>query len=156
MDICCTRSFNHCGPGQDDRFVISSMVKQFVLIRKGLQAPVIHMGNGSIVRDFIDVRDVVRGYYLLLKEGRRGEVYNICSGRGRSISSIIGDLSRSLGIPVEICQDQAQIRPIDNPLLVGSNEKITRETNWTPEINFEQSLQSMICFWENRLCCHSV
>ena len=72
LDICCTRSFNHCGPGQSDRFVVSSIVRQFVQIAHGAQEPVVHIGNGSIVRDFIDVRDVVMAYYLLLTGGNAG------------------------------------------------------------------------------------
>jgi GDP-4-dehydro-6-deoxy-D-mannose reductase len=151
LDICCTRSFNHCGPGQDERFVISSIVKQFVLIEKGLQKPVIHLGNGAIVRDFVDVRDVVRAYYLLLKCGKRGEIYNICSGRGRSIRDIVMELSHTLGIQVDISQEQSQIRPIDNPRIIGSYQKILRDLGWKPTIPFEQSLQSMYQYWDIRV-----
>jgi GDP-4-dehydro-6-deoxy-D-mannose reductase len=151
LDICCTRSFNHCGPGQDERFVISSIVKQFVLIERGLQKPVIHLGNGAIVRDFVDVRDVVRAYYLLLKCGRRGETYNICSGYGRSIMDIVIKLSRALDIQVDISQEQSQIRPIDNPRIVGNNEKIASELHWSPAIHFEETLQSMTDCWKQRL-----
>jgi GDP-4-dehydro-6-deoxy-D-mannose reductase len=151
MDICCTRSFNHCGPGQDERFVISSIVKQFVRIENGLQAPIIHIGNGAIVRDFVDVRDVVRSYYLLLNNGKRGETYNICSGCGRSIIHIVKDLSQIFGIQVKISQEQSQIRPIDNPRIIGSNDKISSELNWKPAILFEDTLKSMADCWRQRL-----
>jgi GDP-4-dehydro-6-deoxy-D-mannose reductase len=151
LDICCTRSFNHCGPGQSDRFVVSSIVKQFVQIAHGTQEPVIHIGNGAIVRDFIDVRDVVGVYDLLLDQGKRGEVYNICSGQGRSILDIVMMLSGMLEIPVQIKQEQSQIRPIDNPRIVGSNEKIQSELGWHPTIPFEQTLQSMYDYWDIRL-----
>jgi len=151
LDICCTRSFNHCGPGQSDRFVVSSIVKQFVQIAHGSQEPVIHIGNGSIVRDFIDVRDVVTAYNLLLTRGKRGEVYNICSGKGRAIQDIVTILSDMLNIPVLIKQEQTQIRPIDNPMIVGSNEKIRRELGWHPTIPFERTLRSMYDSWDKRL-----
>ena len=151
LDICCTRSFNHCGPGQSDRFVVSSIVRQFVQIARGIREPVIHIGNGAIVRDFIDVRDVVAAYDLLLTKGNRGEVYNICSGQGRSIRNIVTMLSGMLDIPVQIKQEQSQIRPIDNPRIVGSNEKIQREIGWHPTIPFEQTLQSMYDCWNQRL-----
>jgi GDP-4-dehydro-6-deoxy-D-mannose reductase len=151
LDICCTRSFNHCGPGQSDRFVVSSIVKQFVQIAHGIQEPVIHIGNGAIVRDFIDVRDVVAVYYLLLAQGKRGEVYNICSGQGKSIHDIVTMLSEMLDIPVRIKQEQSHIRPIDNPRIVGSNGKIRHELGWHPTIPFEQTLQSMYDFWDLRL-----
>ena len=151
LDICCTRSFNHCGPGQSDRFVVSSIVKQFVQIAHGIQEPVIHIGNGAIVRDFIDVRDVVAVYNLLLAQGKRGEVYNICSGHGQAIRDIITLLSGMLDIPVKIKQEQSHIRPIDNPRIVGSNRKIQRELGWYPTIPFERTLQSMYDFWDLRL-----
>ena len=151
LDICCTRSFNHCGPGQSDRFVISSIVRQFVRIAHGIQEPVIHIGNGAIVRDFIDVRDVVAVYNLLLTQGKRGEVYNICSGKGRAIHDIVTMLSGMLDISVKIKQEQTHIRPIDNPRIVGSNEKIKRELGWHPTIPFEQTLQSMYDCWDIRL-----
>ena len=89
LDICCTRSFNHCGPGQTDRFVVSAIVKQFVKVAHGIQKPVIHIGNGAIVRDFVDVHDVIEAYNLLLTKGKKGEVYNICSGQGRAIQDIV-------------------------------------------------------------------
>jgi GDP-4-dehydro-6-deoxy-D-mannose reductase len=151
LDICCTRSFNHCGPGQTDRFVISAIVKQFVRIAHGLQDPVIHIGNGSIVRDFVDVHDVVAAYDLLLSKGRRGEVYNVCSGTGRTIREIITLLSAMKGIDVDVHQEQAQIRPIDNPCIIGSSEKIRRELGWNPTVPFEQSLGSVYEYWDRRI-----
>jgi GDP-4-dehydro-6-deoxy-D-mannose reductase len=151
LDICCTRSFNHCGPGQTDRFVVSAIVKQFVMVAHGIQKPVIHIGNGMIVRDFVDVHDVIEAYYLLLTRGTKGEVYNICSGQGRAIQDIVTLLSGMLGIRVEIQQEQSQIRPIDNPRIVGSYQKIQRDLGWKPTIPFNQSLLSMYQFWDERI-----
>jgi len=148
LDICCTRSFNHCGPGQTDRFVVSAIVKQFVKIAHGLQEPVIHIGNGSIVRDFTDVRDVVEAYTLLLSRGKRGEVYNICSGTGRTIEEIVTTVSEMKGIPVQVHQERDQIRPIDNPRIIGSNRKIQQDIGWKPTIPFEQSLVSIFDYWD--------
>jgi GDP-4-dehydro-6-deoxy-D-mannose reductase len=150
LDICCTRSFNHCGPGQDERFVVSSIVRQFVRISHGMQEPVINIGNGAIVRDFIDVHDVVTAYLTLLLHGKRGDVYNICSGQGLAIRDIVTMLSDILGVPVEINQQGSQIRPIDNPRIIGSNEKMQREMNWKPEISFRETLKSMVFYWEQR------
>ncbi|MFA6358548.1 MAG: GDP-mannose 4,6-dehydratase, partial [Candidatus Omnitrophota bacterium] len=146
LDICCTRSFNHCGPGQTDRFVVSAIVKQFVKIANGFQDPVIHIGNGSIVRDFVDVHDVVAAYDLLLSKGKRGEVYNVCSGTGRT--EIVTLLSTLKGIDVQVHEEMAQIRPIDNPRIIGSNEKIQRDLGWKPVIPFEKSLESMYHYWD--------
>ncbi|MDD4484916.1 MAG: GDP-mannose 4,6-dehydratase, partial [Methanoregula sp.] len=132
LDICCTRSFNHCGPGQSDRFVVSAIVKQFVKIAHGLQEPVIHIGNGTIVRDFVDVHDVVAAYTLLLLKGKRGEVYNICSGKGRTIDEIVTLLAEIKDLKVRVHQEQTEIRPLDNPRIIGSNQKIRRDLGWKP------------------------
>jgi GDP-4-dehydro-6-deoxy-D-mannose reductase len=148
LDICCTRSFNHCGPGQTDHFVVSAIVKQFVMISRGLQDPVIHIGNGAIIRDFVDVHDVVVAYRLLLTRGKRGEVYNICSGKGRSIREIVTLLSEMYHIDVQVHQEQSQIRPIDNPRIVGSYQKIQLEMGWEPKISFEESLRSIFEYWD--------
>jgi len=151
LDICCTRSFNHCGPGQTDRFVVSAIVKQFVMIAQGRQEPVIHIGNGAIVRDFVDVHDVVVAYHLLLTQGKRGEVYNICSGQGRSIYDIVTLLSTMFDIRVQVHEEQAQIRPIDNPRIIGSYQKILKDFGWKPTIPFEQSLRSMYEYWDKHI-----
>jgi len=151
LDICSTRSFNHCGPGQSDRFVVSSIVKQFVLIAQGRQEPEVRMGNGSIVRDFLDVRDVVPAYRLLLEKGKRGEVYNICSGQGYAIKEIVSMLSEIYGIRVQILETRSQIRPMDNPRIVGSYQKIQHELGWQPGIKFEKSLRSMYEYWDKKL-----
>ncbi len=151
LDICCTRSFNHCGPGQTDRFVISALVKQFVRIARNLQEPVIHIGNGAIVRDFVDVHDVVEAYRMLLTQGKRGEVYNICSGKGRSINEIISLLSDMYQINVQVHQEQSQMRPIDNPRIIGSYQKIQNDIGWKPRISFEESLKSMYEYWDSHI-----
>ncbi len=147
LDICCTRSFNHCGPGQSDRFVVSSIVKQLVMITQGKQDNGIHIGNGSIVRDFLDVRDVVAAYGLLLEKGPRGEVYNICSGRGYVIRDIITILSDIYKTDIQIHEEKSQFRPIDNPQIIGSNEKIMHDLGWHPKVSFEESLQDMYDYW---------
>jgi len=153
LDICCTRSFNHCGPGQTDRFVVSAIVKQFVKVAHGIQKPVIHIGNGTIVRDFVDVRDVVEAYYLLLTRGAKGEVFNVCSGQGRAIQDIVTLLSEMLRIRVETIQEKSRIRPIDNPRIVGSYQKIQQDLGWKPTIPFKESLMSMYQYWDQKIEC---
>jgi GDP-4-dehydro-6-deoxy-D-mannose reductase len=104
-----------------------------------------------IVRDFVDVHDVVEAYYRLLTRGMKGEVYNICSGKGYAILDIVRLLSEMLNIRVEIFQDASQMRPIDNPRIVGSYQKIQRDIGWKPTISFEQSLLSMYQYWDQRI-----
>ena len=151
LDICCTRSFNHCGPGQKDKFVVSSVVKQFVRIAKGIQDPVLHIGDGTIVRDFVDVRDVVEAYWLLLTSGRSGEVYNVCSGQGRSILDIVNQLSGIYEIDIDIRQEDSWIRPRDSPAIIGDYSKIYNELGWKPKISFEETLCSIYDYWDRYL-----
>jgi len=151
MDICCTRSFNHCGPGQTDKFVAGAITKQFARISLGLQDPVIEIGDGTIVRDFLDVRDVVSAYGLLLEKGRSGQVYNICSGRGCAISDLVELLSDRLDLPVQVKQNPMKRRPQDNPRIVGSPDKIRRELGWHPRIPLADSLQEMSVYWKERI-----
>jgi GDP-4-dehydro-6-deoxy-D-mannose reductase len=97
------------------------------------------------------VHDVVAAYDLLLSKGRRGEVYNVCSGTGRTIREIITLLSDMTGIDAGVHQELAQIRPIDNPCIIGSSEKIRRELGWKPSVSFDQSLRSVYEYWDHRI-----
>jgi GDP-4-dehydro-6-deoxy-D-mannose reductase len=151
LDICCTRSFNHCGPGQTDRFVASAIAKQFAGIRLGLQDPVVEIGDGSVIRDFLDVRDVVAAYFLILEKGIAGQVYNVCSGRGYAINDLVTLLSGRLEIPVRIHQNQMKLRPQDNPRMIGCPEKIQNELGWQPHIPLADSMEEMAVYWENIL-----
>jgi GDP-4-dehydro-6-deoxy-D-mannose reductase len=152
LDICCTRSFNHIGPGQNDQFVVSSIARQFAEIAICHKKPVIKIGDGSIVRDFIDIDDVIRAYDAILTKGSPGEVYNVCSGKGRAIQDIVQCLSRLTEIPVTVEQDSTLIRPVDNPVLIGSYDKLYRATGWTPRNSLEISLEKMYGYWYNKLC----
>jgi GDP-4-dehydro-6-deoxy-D-mannose reductase len=151
LNICCTRSFNHIGPGQSDQFVVSSLARQFAEIALHHKKPVIKIGAGSIIRDFIDIEDVIRAYDAILEKGVPGEVYNVCSGRGYSILDIVNALSELTHIPVVVEQNQTLLRPIDNPVLIGSYDKLNGATGWKPECPFEKSLEKIHTYWLNKL-----
>jgi GDP-4-dehydro-6-deoxy-D-mannose reductase len=147
MDIVLTRSFNHIGPMQKNVFVVSSLAEQLVEIKKsGKKRGHIVTGDVSIVRDFTDVRDVVHAYYLLLKEGKKGHIYNVCSGIGLSIKNLIDIMAKQLDIEVDINIDNRLIRPMDNKKIIGSNEKIKRELGWQNNISLQQSLKDIIIY----------
>jgi len=149
MDIIMTRSFNHIGPGQKNVFVISSFAKQLVHIANDPAASkVVTTGDLSIIRDFVDVRDVVKAYYLLLKNGKKGEVYNICSGTGVSLQQIMDNMCAILGIAITLQQDTNLIRPNDNRIIIGSAAKIKNELDWFPGISLEKSLTDIINWWK--------
>jgi GDP-4-dehydro-6-deoxy-D-mannose reductase len=152
MDVVITRSFNHLGPGQNELFVVSSFAKQIAeASNKGLPSLEMKTGDLSIVRDFTDVRDVVRAYHLLLTKGSKGEVYNVCSGRGVTLVSIVSQLSQKKRIAVSTLTDPKLVRPSDNRAIVGSNDKISGAVGWKPEIALEQSLDDILKDWEARL-----
>jgi GDP-4-dehydro-6-deoxy-D-mannose reductase len=143
-DIVMTRSFNHIGPGQLDSFVISSFARQLVAIQQEGAEPIMVTGNTAIVRDFVDVRDVVRAYDGLLRHGRSGHIYNICSGSGVSLKSVIDQMAHILGVTVTQKVNPGLVRPNDNPMIVGSFAKINAAIGWAPQISLEQSLRDIL------------
>ena len=145
VNIVMTRSFNHIGPKQKEIFVIPSFVKQLVSIKNNPIENLMEVGNLEIVRDFLDVRDVVDAYYKLLTGGRIGEVYNVCSSKGVKLKEIIDIISKKLNITPEIKIDPKRVRPTDNLVIIGDNSKIKNELDWTPKYSLEATLQDMIC-----------
>jgi GDP-4-dehydro-6-deoxy-D-mannose reductase len=151
LDIVSTRSFNHFGPRQNERFVLSGFARQAAQIKKGQREPIMHAGDIDLIRDFIDVRDVVKAYLLLLRQGASGEVYNVCSGTGRTIAECLNTLMRIADIRCEIRKTDSLVRPVDNPVIVGDNSKIHSRTGWSPGISFESGLTDLFEYWMSRL-----
>ena len=118
--------------------------------QKTAQAPVINVGDLSVVRDFVDVRDVVKAYLSLLKKGETGEIYNICSGVGRSLKDCLDMLIRVAGIGCEVKTTMERTRPMDNPVIIGDNAKIRNITGWSPQIPFEATLRDLYQYWASK------
>ena len=145
MNVIMTRSFNHIGTCQDDRFVVPSFIKRIIDIKKsGRTEGEIETGDTTIIRDFVDVRDVVRAYYLLLTEGTPGEIYNICSGKALKLSEIIDCIADEVGVKVTTRIKPEFVRPDDNKEIVGSAYKIESELGWKPERDIKDTLHDMI------------
>jgi len=151
LDIVIARSFPHTGPGQSADFVCSDWALQIARIEKGLTKPVIEVGNLSGKRDFTDVRDVVRAYALLMEKGRRGEVYNVCSGKAVPLKDILDLLLSFSSQKIEVQADSSKLRKADIPLLLGENQKIKKEISWEPEIPLKQSLHDLLEYWRKRV-----
>ncbi|SDO21376.1 GDPmannose 4,6-dehydratase [Rhodoferax sp. OV413] len=149
-DIVMTRSFNHIGPGQLDTFVISSFARKLLAIQNGSADAVMLTGDTTIVRDFVDVRDVVRAYDLLLRQGRSGHIYNICSGTGVALKSVIDQMASILGISVVQKIDPQLVRPNDNKAIIGSLKKINDEIGWAPSIPLDTSLRDILNYWREK------
>ncbi len=152
MHIVRSRAFNHEGPRRGDVFVTSNFARQIAEIERGMRAPVIAVGDLKARRDYTDVRDIVRGYWLLLERGEPGEVYNLCSGRAWVIHDILDFLlgeARVQGISVQ--EDPARLRPSDVPVLRGDATKAFDAVGWRPTIPFEQTLHDILDYWRGRL-----
>lgn len=145
LNIIMTRSFNHIGPWQDERFVVSSFINKILEIKKmGKTCGVIETGDTSIIRDFVDVRDVVRAYYILLMRGMSGEVYNVCSGKEVSLSKMITMIADTVGVKIETQINTSFIRPNDNRCIVGCFDKLYNELSWKPNIPLEKTILDII------------
>jgi GDP-4-dehydro-6-deoxy-D-mannose reductase len=152
LDIVLTRSFNHIGPTQKDIFVVASFAKQLTKIKKSnCKEGNLITGDVSIIRDFSDVRDVVSAYYLLLHDGIKGEVYNVCSGKGISLREVISIMEGILNMKVTITVDEKFIRPDDNKIIIGCNEKIKKSLGWQLQYSLEQSLRDILNYWDSML-----
>ena len=151
VDAVMTRSFNHTGPGQRDVFVLSSFAKQVAEIRRGQREAEIEVGNLDVRRDFLDVRDVCDAYVVLLKKGRMGETYNVCSGQSYRVGDLLRELCALAGVHVAIRVDVARLRPVDTPELRGDPSKMTQHTGWTVKVPIQETLQSLLDYWDGVL-----
>lgn len=150
LNVVRTRAFNHSGPRRGDVFVESNFAKQIADIENGHQEPVIKVGNLEAKRDYTDVRDVVRAYWLALEKGKPGEVYNICTGKSYAIKDVLSILLSMSSIKIKIQEDPARLRPSDVPILEGDSYKFRASTGWKPEIPFEQTLKDLLEYWRVR------
>jgi GDP-4-dehydro-6-deoxy-D-mannose reductase len=150
IPVVCTRTFHHTGPGRGEVFAESSFARQIAEIEAGRQPPVISVGNLDAVRDFTDVRDVVRAYWLLLEKGRAGETYNVCSGRGIAIGDVLQELLDVSGVQIEVRRDPERMRPSDIPAIIGNPKKLRDATGWTPDIPLRQTLGDLLAHWRRQ------
>jgi GDP-4-dehydro-6-deoxy-D-mannose reductase len=144
------RLFNTTGPGKTND-APSDFVRQLVRIKKGLQAPAIEVGNLKPRRAFLDVKDTVRGFYSAAMKGKRGESYNLCATTTREIGELLQTAIRLSGVKAEIRPARRLMRPSDEKIIFGNTEKIRRHTGWMPKISMEQTLSSMLEYWDKVL-----
>lgn len=145
-----TRGFNHTGPRRGEVFVVSNFAKQIALIEAGRGDPVIRVGNLEAERDFTDVRDVVRAYWLALEHGEPGEVYNIASGTTWRIQDVLDLLLSFSEVDIRVEVDPERLRPSDVELLLGDASKLRAITGWEPVIPFEQTAKETLDYWRAR------
>jgi len=145
------RPFHHTGPRQSRAFVCSNLARQVAEIVCGLRPPLISVGNVNIARDFSDVRDIVRGYGLLIERGRPGEVYQLCSGRAISIGLLIEWLAAIASVAIEVRVDASKVRTGEPAVLWGDPAKVRAETGWSPEYELRTTLIDLEAYWEEQI-----
>ena len=142
-DVIMVRPFNHAGPRQSPRYVLAALTRQIAEIEVG-QRDSLKVGNLNVVRDFTDVRDVVRAYRLLALSGQTGEVYNLGTGCGIKIAVALDYLRSIARVPIAMSVDPARVRPVDQPLLIADASKLRATTGWKPRYTIEQTLEDML------------
>ena len=147
MDVMMVRAFNHIGPNQTPVFVVADFCKQVADIENGLSEPVIYVGNLSARRDFTDVRDVVRAYAMLVKDGKRGETYNVGRGHAVAIQEILERIVALSDKDIEVRVDESKLRPVDVPIIEPDITKIRETVGWEPEIELETTLKETLEYW---------
>jgi GDP-4-dehydro-6-deoxy-D-mannose reductase len=151
LQIVRVRPSNHIGPRQNEQFVTSNFAKQIAEIEVGKQAPILHVGNLTARRDFTDVRDMVRAYYLALEKCTPGEAYNIGSERAVSIESVLDLMLKQSRVPIRVEQDPGRFRPSDTPVMYCDASKFRKQTGWHTTILLEQSLRDILDYWRTRV-----
>jgi GDP-4-dehydro-6-deoxy-D-mannose reductase len=150
-EIIIARGFNHAGAGQSPDFVMSSIAKQFAEIEAGEREPKLELGNIHVKRDFTDVRDVVKAYFLLVKQGQPNEIYNVCSGRSWSIAEIIERFQAISKVKPELAIRREKLRATDIDNMRGDPAKIHAATGWKPEISFKTTVLDLLNYWRGRI-----
>ncbi len=143
------RPFNHIGPRQDPSFVVAAFARQIAEIEAGQRPPVLRVGNLAARRDFSDVRDVVRAYWLALEYGEPGEVYNVGSGRAVAVQEIVDTLLALARVPIRVEPDPALLRPMDVPVIVSDCSRLRAATGWEPQIPLEESVRAVLDYWRS-------
>jgi len=140
-----TRAFNHEGPRRGRQYVISNFIIQ------ALQSDIINTGNTETIRDFTDVRDMVKAYWLAIRDCEAGQVYNICSEKGVKINDLIPMIGSILKKELKVIRDNSLFRPSDVPILIGDCTKFKKETGWQPAIPLETTIRDMVEYWKGEL-----
>ncbi|GJD54267.1 NAD-dependent epimerase/dehydratase family protein [Methylobacterium dankookense] len=140
------RPFNHTGPSQDERFVVSSFAGQIARIEAGLVPPQLAVGNLSARREFLDVRDVVSAYRAVLTadDVPSGTVLNVASGEPRTIASVLEDLRRLATVPFEVSVAPERLRPFEIAVAAGDARRLHAATGWAPVIPWADTLAGIL------------
>jgi GDP-4-dehydro-6-deoxy-D-mannose reductase len=149
LEVVVARPFNHTGPGQAPHFVVPGLLAR-MLEAKATGATSIKVGNLSVERDFLDVRDVVRAYRMLLRSGVPGEAYNICRGHTTALRELVALMEEVVGVEVSLEIDPALLRVGDPQAIPGSNAKLVAATGFVPRFELRTTIEDMAAAAEGR------
>ena len=144
LQVIFTRTFHYTGPRQPLGFVFPDLINQVVRCQGQKRGQRILVGNLSARRDFTDIRDVVRAYWLLMRKAKAGDVFNVASGHARSIQHYLDLMVRMSGVNCQVKMDPAKVRRVDVPLFSGNTQKIHQVIGWSPRIDLVATIQEMI------------
>ena len=143
FDVVRVRAFSHTGPGQSDRFLVPALAQRIAKAERD-GSDEIRVGSLDPVRDLSDVRDVVRAYRLVALHGHAGAVYNVCSGTGVSVREITERLVAAARRPLRVEVDQALVRPVEVPRLIGDGSLLRADTGWVPDYSLADTLGAVL------------
>lgn len=144
------RLFIHVGTGHPPATAIQNFARQLAKIKQGKQAPVLNVGVLTTARDFIDVRDGVAGLMLLLDSDLVGTPVNISTGKAHSIAYILETLIKIAGVEVEVKRNKNLLRPSDEEVLLGNNERL-QSLGWRQQYSLEETLRDVFEDWMRRV-----
>lgn len=151
LNIVIARPFNHTGPRQRPNFVCSSLAKQIVTIQKTKSPKILRVGNIKARRDFTDVRDIARGYWMLSQiDNKHNYIFNLCSGKIFSIEEIIKIYEEIVGLQFELNVEPKRLRGYDIQLLAGNASAVIHSVGWKAEIQLKQTLTDLLEYWNHK------
>jgi GDP-4-dehydro-6-deoxy-D-mannose reductase len=149
IDVVVVRLFNVIGPGQSSKFAVSSFARQIAEL-EAVGGGELTVGNLDVTRDFIDATDTVDAFVDVLRSGRHGEIYNVCSGAETNLRDLLNALRSLSSIPVGVRVDQKRVRAAEQRRVLGDHRKLTEHTQWQPKVPLADSLASIISDWRMR------
>ncbi len=151
LDIVRVRPFNQIGPGQSDDFAASAFARQIAEIEAGQRPPIVRVGNLAAQRDFTDVRDMARAYWLAVRHGQAGAAYNLGSGQAHSVQSLLDFLLAASNRTITVETDPQRLRPSDVPISYCDSRLFQEATGWQPQISLETTLRDLLDDWRQRV-----
>lgn len=149
MDIVRTRAFNHEGPRRYIHGAIASFAWQIARIERGMQEPVIKVGNLSATRNFTDIRDTVRAYFLAMEKGVSGELYVIGTDQIYTMKQVLDMLIQhsTMADKISVEVDPARVRPTELMTFIGDYSKFKAATGWERQYDLDETLESVLGYW---------